>query len=460
MPNTNGTTGSHDTPENIRDMILGLDSLVQLDDGQMAPAVNLDNAATTPPFKAVADKIWEELLYYGSIGRGRGQKSEHSSVVYTEGRELVKQFVGAVSDKYTVFYVNCTTDGMNKLASALIESPDDLILTTRMEHHANDLPWRERTKTLYVEVDQNGRLKMEEFERILAEHSGGIKYVSVTAASNVTGYVNDVHAIAKTAHKYGAKIIVDGAQIVAHRAFHMLGNTPDEDIDFFVFSAHKMYSPFGGGAVVGLASELDRHIPIFYGGGMVKAVQDESVIYTTPPDLYEAGSPNYPGVVGMLKAMEMLSQIGFEFIETHEQRLLRRALDGLKEIPEVILYGDSEQIADRVGILVFNLRDIENEVVAERLSGHRGIAVRHAAFCAHPYVRRLGGEPLRTSGETLESCAPPYGMVRVSFGVYNTENDVDILLNTVREIVKEGPAASVRRVMTCANGVQMPNDRG
>lgn len=456
----NGNTGLYDSPESIRDLILGLDTLVPLDNGQMVPAINLDNAATTPPFKAVADKIWEELLYYGSIGRGRGQKSEHSSAVYTAGRDMVKRFVGADSEKYTVFYVNCTTDGMNKLASALIESPDDLILTTRMEHHANDLPWRERANTIHAEVDENGRLRMEEFEKILEAHHGLIKYVSVTAASNVTGYVNDVHAIAKTAHKHGAKIIVDGAQIVAHRKFSMLGNTPEEDIDFFLFSAHKMYSPFGGGAVVGLSDVLGHHIPIFYGGGMVQVVRDESVIYTGPPDLYEAGSPNYPGVVGMLKAIEILSQIGFEYIEAHEQRLLKRVLQELKKIPDVILYGDNEQIADRVGILVFNIEDVENEIVAEMLSGRRGIAVRHAAFCAHPYVSRLAGEPPRASEEAEISCSPPYGMVRVSFGIYNTEEDADALLDLIRELVKHKPVANKCKDSAALDGAVMPNDRG
>lgn len=457
MQEVNKIASACNVSEEPRNLIMGLDTLVQLDNGQMAPAINLDNAATTPPFKAVWEKIGEEILYYGSIGRGRGQKSEHSSRIYTEGRDVIKKFVGADSDKYTVFYVNCTTDGINKLASALIESSDDLILTTRMEHHANDLPWRERANTLYVEVDETGRLKTEEFEKILKENCGKIKYVSVTATSNVTGYVNDVHAIAKTVHQYGAKIIVDGAQIVAHQAFRMLGDSPDEDIDFFVFSAHKMYSPFGGGAVVGLTDELNMHIPIFYGGGMVKVVNDKSVIYTTPPDLYEAGSPNYPGVVGMLKAADILSKIGFKYIVEHEQYLLKRALDGLKSIQEVVLYGDNENISDRVGILVFNINGIDNEIVAKNLSERRGIAVRHAAFCAHPYVRRLVGE---TSEDSYGICTPPYGMVRISFGIYNTDKDVDALLEIVQKLAKEKTYRAANRNIANKKEFLRPADRG
>lgn len=420
---------SIDTSKNIRDMILGLDALVELDNKRMVPAINLDNAATTPPFKKVVKEIEQQLKYYGSVGRSKGQKSEHSTELYENGRNAVKDFVGANSDIYTVFYVNSTTDGMNKLASALIERPNEIILATRMEHHANDLPWRERAKTVYVEVDQEGRLILDDFARILRAHNGRIKYVTVTAASNVTGYVNDVHYIAKIAHRYGARIIVDGAQIVAHRAFSMLGQTPEENIDFFVFSAHKMYSPFGGGAVVGLTEILNKHIPEFYGGGMIEAVCDRYVRYSHAPDLYEAGSPNYPGVVGMVKAMEILGSIGFAYIMEHEQCLLRKTLDGLKNIPGVILYGDNENITDRVGIVVFNLKGIKPEDVANMLEGYHAIAVRHAAFCAHPYVRRL------TQVQEAQICHAPEGMVRVSFGIYNDEQDVDCFLATVTKLL-------------------------
>ena len=185
--------------------------------------------------------------------------------------------------------MNNTTDGLNKLASALITSPDDVVLCTRMEHHANDLAWRERCKTIYAEVDEQGRIIYDEIERCLKENK--VKYVAVTAASNVTGYVTDVHRVAKLAHQYGAQIIVDGAQIVSHRAFSMMGNTPEENIDYFVFSAHKMYSPYGGGAVVGLTQVLNDHMPKFYGGGTVDIVADDWVRYKDAPAAYEAAKP-------------------------------------------------------------------------------------------------------------------------------------------------------------------------
>ena len=247
-------------------------------------------------------------------------------------------------DSYTAFYVNNTTDGLNKLASALIESEDDIVLTTRIEHHANDLSWRERCKVVYSEVDEQGRVIYDDIERLLKEYNGKIKYVSITAASNVTGYVTDVHRVAKMAHKYGAKIIVDGAQIVAHRAFSMIGDTPEENIDFFVFSAHKMYSPYGGGAVVGLNQILNQHMPEFYGGGIVNLVTDDEQYYKKAPEVYEAGSPNYPGVVGLGKAIDILQEVGFDKIEAHEKALNKRMIEGLKKLDNVIIYGDSENI--------------------------------------------------------------------------------------------------------------------
>ncbi|MCL2819046.1 MAG: aminotransferase class V-fold PLP-dependent enzyme, partial [Actinomycetia bacterium] len=209
------------TPTDIRSRILGVDAEIELGDGTLAPLINFDNAATTPAFLEVAAEIEAQLAYYGSIGRGWGQKSAHSTEIYEAGRMAVMDFVNADQDKNTVFYVNNTTDGLNKLSSALIESKEDIVLTTRMEHHANDLNWRLRGTTIYAEVDELGRLKLDEVERLLKEND--VKIVSVTAASNVTGYVNDVHAIAKLAHANGALIVVDGAQIVAHREFSMTG---------------------------------------------------------------------------------------------------------------------------------------------------------------------------------------------------------------------------------------------
>lgn len=428
------------TINNIRQYVAGLDEPVELADGTTRPLINFDNAATTPVLKPVMDEVNRKMLMYGSIGRGFSQKSNYSSELYEETRSKVLSFVGLdpVEDyDYICFYVNNTTDGLNKLASALITDKEDLVLSTRMEHHANDLSWRERCKVIYAEVDEQGRVRYDEIERLLKENK--VRLVAVTAASNVTGYVTDVHRIAKLAHQYGAMIVVDGAQIVAHREFSMKGETPEENIDFFVFSAHKMYSPYGGGAVIGLRSVLNEHIPQFYGGGTVQIVGDTSVSFKGAPELYEAGSPNYPGVIGMGKAMEILKEIGFDAIQEHEQKLIRRMMEGLKKFEHVVIYGDTGNTSDRVGVITFNFTDINSYFLAQKLTELGGIATRRGAFCAHPYVWRLLGIPddeLEKYQECGASGTP--GMIRVSFGIYNTEEEVDEFLSVLSRAI---PAA-------------------
>jgi len=417
----------------IRSKIVGLDAEVTLGNGIKAPVINFDNAATTPAFTPVLEEVNAQLEFYGSIGRGFGQKSVHSTEIYENGRQTVMEFVNADRDHHTVFYVNNTTDGMNKLSSALVTSKSNIVLTSRMEHHANDLPWRARATTIYAEVDNLGRLVLSDVERLLSHND--VKYVSITAASNVTGYVNDVHAIAKLAHRYHAQIIVDGAQIVAHKPFSMRGQNADENIDYFVFSAHKMYAPYGGGAVVGLTDELNKHLPQFYGGGMVDVVSDYTETYANAPARYEAGSPNYPGIVAMLKAINILKETGFDYIVEHEQHLMRKTIAGLQQIGGVTLYGDTENIADKVGIVVFNIAGKRHDEVAREMAKRRAIAVRQGAFCSHPYVWRLlripNDEILRVM-QTPSSALP--GMVRASFGIYNNDEEADALIETVRQI--------------------------
>lgn len=424
------------TIDNVRDYIVGVDTPIELSDGTKQPLINFDNAATTPAFKAVQDAINEELEMYGSIGRGYSQKSNHSTDVYNSVRDKVLDFFTADPELYTCFYVNSTTDGLNKLASALIESKDDVVLTTRIEHHANDLSWRERCKVIYAEVDEKGRVIYDDIEKLLKENN--VKIVSISAASNVTGYVNDVHRVAKLAHKYGAKIVVDGAQIVAHRKFNMMGNLDDQndDIDFIAFSAHKMYSPYGGGAVVGLTEELNQHMPEFYGGGTITVVGDYWQYYKTAPAAYEAGSPNYPGVVGLGKAIDVLSTIGMDKIEAHEKVLNRKIIDGLKPLKNVIIYGDTENIDDKVGVITFNFTDINTTFISRELSQLGGVATRRGAFCAHPYVWRLMGIDDETA-KGFANCSDvnTAGMVRVSFGIYNTEAEVDQFLNLMPTVM-------------------------
>ena len=200
-----------------------------------------------------------------------------------------------------------------------------------------------------------------------------------------------------------------------------------------------MYAPFGSGAVVGVTEKLNRHMPMFLGGGIVDVVSDAAETYLLAPERYEAGSPNYLGIVAMLEAMKILKrEIGFEYITEHEQRLLRRTIDGLKKIDGVTFFDDTAHIADKVGLIVFNIDGISSGDVAKMFADRWGIAVRQGAFCSHPYVfRLLGIGDAQITQAMLERDFSMPGMVRVSFGIYNTEEEVDILLEAVGRIAGE-----------------------
>lgn len=241
--------------KNIRDLFIGLDEKVCDCNGKYINGINFDNAATTPPIKSSIDYMEKLSNTYASIGRGTGQKAEITTNLYHESKDFIMNFFNVRNkDKYVVIYVNNTTEGINKLARTLIKEENEIVISSRMEHHSNDLPWRNRGQVDYIEVDNDGRLKINELEEKLIKNCGRVKYVSLSGASNVTGYINDIHNIAKTVHKYGAKLIVDGAQLVPHRKVSISGKNEDEDIDFLVFSSHKIYSPFGIGVIIGLKS--------------------------------------------------------------------------------------------------------------------------------------------------------------------------------------------------------------
>lgn len=424
---------------NFRDLVMGVDSKVKLLDGREIYAVNFDNAATTPPLRAVVNNILKYSEYYASIGRGAGHKAEITTRLYNESREFFLDFFNIKEkDKYTVIYVNNTTDGINKLARILIKDKNEIIISTRMEHHSNDLPWRRYAKVDYIEVDEMGRLKINELEEKMKYYNGKVKYVTVTGASNVTGYINDIHKIAKIVHRYNAKIIVDGAQLVPHGKLNMKGDCDEEKIDFLVFSAHKLYAPFGSGAIVGPKEVFNKSIPCNEGGGTVNFVMDGEVEYLLTPEKDEAGTPNFFGVLSMLNALKVLDTIGFKVIHKREMELKKRLINGLKSINSVILYGDNKNIDDSLGIVVFNIGSLYHQRVAEIFAKEYGISVRQGWFCAHPYCRRLMHLSERSASAFIKDSSKFMpGMIRVSFGMYNTEEEVDYFLEAVKEISRK-----------------------
>ena len=425
-----------DNIDEIRKLFIGLDNKIVINGKKQVIPINLDNAATTPVLKKVMKAVLKASENYGSIARGDGQKSQYSSDLYEECRRYVIDYFNAPLNKYTAIFIGNTTEGINKLSNILIENKNDIVITSRMEHHSNDLPWRGKCDLKYVEVDEKGRIIMEELEEMFSIYQDRIKYVTITGASNVTGYITDIRRVAKLAHKYGAKLIVDGAQLVPHRAINICGKEDDDYIDFLIFSAHKVYAPFGSGAIIGLRDELEKYPPDTKGGGTVERVLDDEIIWLSTPEKNEAGSPNFFGAVALMQALKEMNKIGFELIESNEKKLLKILIEGMKNFERVILYGDNENIEDRLGIMVFNIDRLCYEMVGEYLASIRGIAVRQGGFCAHPYTRRLLGIKSNEIEEYIKKNGMP-GMVRVSLGAYNSEKEVNIFLETIEYICKK-----------------------
>ncbi|WP_349817940.1 MULTISPECIES: aminotransferase class V-fold PLP-dependent enzyme [Clostridium] len=424
-----------DNKDDLRKLFVGLDKKVNVEGkGRIIP-INLDNAATTPPFKRVMKKILETSEYYGSIERGDGQKSLYCSDLYEESRNYLLKYFNAPEDIYTAIFVANTTDGLNMLSNILINSKDDIVITTRMEHHSNDLPWRGKCNLKYVEVREDGRININDIEELVDKYRERIKYITITGASNVTGYINDIKRIAKLIHKYGGKIIVDGAQLVPHKRVSMCQEDSSENIDFLVFSGHKIYAPFGSGAIIGLKESFNMNPPDSKGGGTVDLVLDDREIWLNTPEKNEAGTPNLFGAVAIMEAMKEVERIGFDTIEKNEKELLKYIIDGLKDLSRVRLYADNENINDRLGILVFTIDGMSYEEVGEKLSEVRGIGVRQGGFCSHPYTRRVLGIADNELQNYISKNGVP-GLVRVSLGIYNTKKEANIFLETIEYLCR------------------------
>lgn len=419
----------------LRKLFIGLDKKVNVEGkGRLIP-INFDNAATTPPFKRVMKKVLETSEYYGSIARGDGKKSQYCSDLYENSRKYILEYFNAPEDIYTAIFVGNTTDGLNKLSNILIENKNDIVITTRMEHHSNDLPWRNKCDLKHVEVDKDGRLRVEDIENLLEKYQERVKYVTITGASNVTGYVNDIKRIAKSAHKYGAKIIVDGAQLIPHKKISMIQEDVNENIDFLVFSGHKVYAPFGSGVIIGLREIFNEKEPASAGGGTVQIVLDDRQLWLDTPEKNEAGTPNLFGAIAIAEALREMDKIGFETIESNEKELLVYLIKELKQFEKITLYGDNENINDRLGILVFNIDGMTYEEVGEALANVRGIGVRQGGFCAHPYTRRVLGIADNDLQRYMSEVGTP-GLVRVSLGIYNSKKEANIFLDTIEYLCR------------------------
>ncbi len=386
------------------------------------PLVFLDSAASSQKPQRVIDAFSD---YYScrnaNIHRGAYRLSYEATDLYDRTRAKLAKFLNAPENESVIFTRN-TTESINLVAytwgDANIQAGDEIVLT-ELEHHSNLVPWfmlarRKNAHVKYIPLREDSRLEYAALADVIGPRT---KLVAVAHMSNAVGTIHDIKRLARAAHAVGAKILVDGAQ----GACHLNVDVVDLDCDFYVLSAHKMLGPTGVGALYGRREILEAMPPFLGGGDMILWVSNEGFAPAGLPEKFEAGTPNIAGVVAFAVALEYLNQIGLEKIHAHEMALVRYALDSLKKIPGVTLYG-TEELSERGGVVSFNIDGVHQHDVGSILD-EEGIAVRAGQHCAEPFMRRTG--------------IP--GTVRASFYLYNGPEDVDALaagIQKVKEVFK------------------------
>jgi selenocysteine lyase/cysteine desulfurase len=427
----------------MRDLIVGGHTLVPVLDGTLRPYINLDNAASTPIAVPVKAKVDESLEWYSAVHRGAGFKSQVSSLAFEQARDIIAHFVGADPAERTCIFVRNATEALNRCAGRFRFHSGDVVLTTLMEHHSNMLTWRARCSHVeHVAVDEFGAPLLSDLKARLEANKGHVKLVAISGGSNVTGIVPDIHAIARVVHEAGSMLLVDAAQLAPHRPIRMGRLGDPECIDFLAMSAHKMYAPMGTGVLIGPSEAFKGEAPELVGGGAVRFVSQENVMWADPPDSEEAGSPNVPGAIAMAAAARFLQDgLGWDWLVQHERDLTSYALEKLNAIPGLTVYGprDPSLPEDRLGVIAVNLRDINHYLVAAILSHEYGIGTRTGCFCAHPYLMSL----FHVSQQTIEELRDDLshddktnmlGALRISFGFYNSRDDVDAVVAALQDI--------------------------
>lgn len=381
------------------------------------PLIYLDNGATTQKPLCVLDAMREEYLNVNAnVHRGVHWMSQQATDLHEAARETVRKFINARSTTEIVF-TRGTTESLNLVASSFVEGcmkEGDEVIVSTMEHHSNIVPWQlqEQRKGIVLKVipmTDEGELQLEEYEKLFTERT---KLVSVTQVSNVLGTVNPVKEMIRIAHEHGVPVVVDGAQSVPHFAV----DVQDLDCDFLAFSGHKVYGPTGVGVLYGKEEWLDRLPPYQGGGEMIERVSFEKTTFERPPLKFEAGTPDYIATHGLATALDYVTSLGMDNILAHEQDLTRYALQQLREIEGMHIYGHRNDSGDAV--ISFNVGDIHHMDLGTLLD-QLGIAVRTGHHCAQPLMDRLG----------------ILGTVRASFGLYNTREEVDALVTGIKRIV-------------------------
>ena len=379
--------------------------------------VYLDNAATTQKPKQVVEAMTEE--YYNvnaNVHRGVHYLSQKATDLHEEAREKVRGFINAKSTSEIIF-TRGTTESMNLIASSFCEEfmkEGDEVIVSVMEHHSNIVPWqlqaaRKGISLRVVPIDDKGEIIIEEYKKLFNEKT---KIVSIAHVSNVLGTVNPIKEMIEIAHSHGVPFMVDGAQSAPHFAI----NVQDLDCDFFAFSGHKMYGPTGVGVLYGKESWLDRLPPYQGGGEMIESVSFEKTTFERLPFKFEAGTPDYIATHGLATAIDYIKALGIDNINKHERELTEYAMKHMREIEEIHIFGEAENKDAVVSFLVGDIHHLDMGTLLDRL----GTAVRTGHHCAQPLMTRLGIQ----------------GTVRASFALYNTTEEIDMLIDGIKRVSK------------------------
>ena len=380
------------------------------------PLVYLDNGATTQKPLCVLDAMREEYLNVNAnVHRGVHWLSQQATDLHEAARETVRKFINARSANEIVF-TRGTTESLNLVASSFTEGcmkEGDEVIVSTMEHHSNIVPWQLQAQRRgivlkVIPMTEEGVLDLDAYRKLFTERT---RLVSITHVSNVLGTVNPVKEMTRVAHEHGVPVMVDGAQSVPHFAV----DVQELDCDFLAFSGHKVYGPTGVGVLYGKEAWLDRLPPYQGGGEMIEHVSFEKTTFERPPLKFEAGTPDYVATHGLAKALDYVSSLGMDNILSHEQDLTRYALQQLRTVEGIHIYGHSNGSGDAV--ISFNVGNIHPMDLGTLLD-QLGIAVRTGHHCAQPLMDRLG----------------VLGTVRASFGLYNTREEVDALVAGIKRV--------------------------
>lgn len=381
------------------------------------PLVYFDNAATTQKPLCVLDAMRDEYLNANAnVHRGVHFLSQRATDLHEAARETVRKFINARNTDEIIF-TRGTTESLNLVVSSFCDAymtEGDEVIVSTMEHHSNIVPWqlqaaRKGIAIRVIPMTDKGDLQMEEYEKLFSDRT---KIVSVTQVSNVLGTVNPVKDMIRIAHEHGVPVMVDGAQSTPH--FKV--DVQDMDCDFFAFSGHKMYGPTGVGVLYGKEQWLDRLPPYQGGGEMIQSVSFEKTVFEKLPFKFEAGTPDYVATHGLATAIDYINHLGIENIARHEHELTDYAMQQLRTIDGMRIFGESDQKDAVVSFLVGNIHHLDMGTLLDRL----GIAVRTGHHCAQPLMIRLGIQ----------------GTVRASFALYNTKEEVDALADGIRRVAR------------------------